>query len=182
MSSGITDVKVGYSLVAITHAEGADIPTSVRREHIFRALCMGFPPAGLLTHASLPPPCLRLSTGPPHLSRWEKLGAKPRVPGRWKGLPDVPARTSCSKQVQSELAALTQSFAQLSLETIPFPGPLFQCLTTLIMIFFPIYQVVISSVLICVCCVNILLLCTSKKSLSLSSLHSLIKHLMADIK
>lgn len=40
----------------------ADIPTSVHREHIFHALCMGFPPAGLLTHTPLPPPCLQLST------------------------------------------------------------------------------------------------------------------------
>ena len=32
----------------------ADIPTSVHRAHTFRALCMGFPPAGLPTHT----PCL----------------------------------------------------------------------------------------------------------------------------
>lgn len=134
----------------------AAIPTPLHREHIFRAFCVGFPPAGLLTHAPPPPPCLRLSAGPPHLSHWEKLGAKARAPGGWKGLPAIPAPTSCSEQVRSELAALSKSLARLSFETTPIPW------APLAVFGHPhsetLCQVGISSVPICARCLDIPLL------------------------
>lgn len=126
--------------------------TSTQRAYfpcIMHGICSSWP----LTHAALPPPCLRPGPGPPHHSHWEQLRAKPRAPGRWTGLPDIPAPSSCSKPGCAELAALTKSLAQFGNNPLPW-APL-QGLTTLIGIFFPpLDQVVISSVPICACCLS----------------------------
>lgn len=108
--------------------------TSTQRAYfpcIMHGICSSWP----LTHAALPPPCLRPGPGPPHHSHWEQLRAKPRAPGRWTGLPDIPAPSSCSKPGCAELAALTKSLAQFGNNPLPW-APL-QGLTTLIGIFFP---------------------------------------------
>lgn len=148
VSSGISDGKLGPSLLAIIHAEGQLFPLQCT-ESIFsvyyawdllQLACDSHSPASPVSAAGL---------GPPHPSHWEQLRAKPCTLGRWTGLPDIPAPSSCT-----ELAALTKSLAQFGNNPLLW-APL-QGLTTLIGIFFfpPLDQVVISSVPFSACCLS----------------------------
>lgn len=119
VSSGISDGKLGPSLCNYSRRR-ADIPPAVHREHIFRALCMGFAPAGLwLTLLCLPRVCGR---GWDHLIPPTGSSSVPS-PGqvdRQTSLLPAPAHS------QAAQSWLLSPRAVPSLETIPFPGPLFR--------------------------------------------------------
>lgn len=105
----------------------ADTPTSVHTQHIFRALCMGFPPAGLLTRAPLPPRCLRLRAVPPRLSRCGKLAAKTGLEGASRG-----ASSHLLLQPGSlGVGCSNWGPCRARFEILPSSEPLLQCLTIL---------------------------------------------------